>query len=260
MKKIIQLLFIFILVSCTQDVNTPVCELTVSDTAGLSLYKHLSNKVSKLKNDLRVSGVINNTLSSEINNLQYDVIRYQNNTIQLKVLEKKMTAFTDNNSVMLLKIETLSDINTKLRDSNTVIKMNLAVEKIKNKKLDEENALLKQPGITVTDVQVKGYYHKTSPFKTPRLRIEESFRAKNVEYIEVSFVVSDLKDVFGSITVKLYKADNEQKGAINELPISYSGKNIKLITNFYKCYQKGIYKTDIIIHNKTIYTTQIELL
>ncbi len=171
-----------------------------------------------------------------------------------------MSIFADNNSIMLLNIESLSKANTKLRDSNTVIKMNLIAEKIKNKKLDEENVLLKQPAISVTDVQIKGLYHKTKPFKTSKLRIEESFKAKNIEYIEVSFVVSDLKDVFGSITVKLYKADNEEKGVINELPVSHGGKNIRLITNFYKCYQKGVYKTDIIIHNKIIYSTQTELL
>ncbi|MCC7514527.1 MAG: hypothetical protein IT212_07525 [Bacteroidia bacterium] len=260
-----QLLILIVLFSSCAEESVPKNNRVESPTSMLDsasvIYSRLIAKITSLKNDVNQSGIENMSLLSEIDSLQLTVIKYQTNSIQLKISERNLAEFIDKNKQLIEDIKILATRNRILSDSNNSIKGQL--NSISGEYHKANSALKKLKSsikFQLANVTIKSFGYKKSLFKKPQLI--ETTEAKEAKYIEVSFVcVASPNITQGKYTLKVMARGVNGLGIFKPVEVDYVGNEIAVSKRFNEpeSFEVGMHQIEILLDNEVLYKGTIEL-
>lgn len=257
------ILLLFLILGCNSFDSKEIKQTQQKDSSEQYLYAELSAKILNIKLDLSKEKTENQSLLSKVDSLQTDVIKYQNSSLQLGVIKKRLDYFIEKNSLLIEKISDLNKRNSELKDSNISKQSQLAGERIRSNRLSKQNIELKNAfKIKVAAVNINPYGYEKGFLKKGKLI--RTNRVKQVTSIEVSFVVvsePNLKE--GTYVIDIFlKGVYGNKGIKKSLIIEYAGKELpcKVVFNEAIDWQVGYHKVEIITDDIILFSGGLNLI
>lgn len=261
MKKII--LIGLITLSCNTPIKkeeTPTIDSTYSVKV-LNEIKAARAELSLTVVDASVKQQLSVTLK-QLDTLQNQVKDLQLDKINLIIVESKLKKIKIENTNLFQKIAELKSINSTLKDSNESIKERLGFKTSENSQLIAYNKELKKSlQLAVVGVTIKAYTHSKSFLR--KAKLEETLLAKNTEYIEIKFIITEnhiIKKGMYPLVFTLYGV-GEGKTTAKKLEVDYDNMEIagSIIFNDIKDFQVGWHKVEISLDKKILHTGSINL-
>lgn len=235
---------------------------TQRDSISSKLYAKLIIRVAKLKVALSNNKEENIIANSQIDSLQFQVIKYQKDIIHLRGIELDLARFELNNKDLIDKISILNKEASDLKDSNKSINIRLSNERNKSTNLYEQNnKLKKQFKLSVAGVVIKSYgYSKGFLRKSKEI---ETSKAKDVKFININFIIpknSNIPTATYVLHVTLYGVSSI-KSVSRDFIVHFDGeeKSCKMVFNDESDFQVGYHKIDIRLENELLFNGSINL-